>query len=90
MGTMVWPLFGALVFSWVCTYFAIWKGVKVTGKIMYFTGTSRAKQLALIDDLCHHHQQPVTSFPFAILGICEIAAILSQTPTNPDESDRRS
>lgn len=38
MGGMVWPLFGALVFSWVCTYFAIWKGVKVTGKIMYFTG----------------------------------------------------
>lgn len=42
MGGMVWPLFGALVFSWLCTYFAIWKGVKVTGKIMYFTGTSRA------------------------------------------------
>nr|UYG55591.1 GAT-2 [Macrophthalmus japonicus] len=39
MGTMVWPLFGALVFSWICTYFAIWKGVKVTGKIMYFTAT---------------------------------------------------
>lgn len=39
MGTMVWPLFGALVFSWLCTYFAIWKGVKVTGKIMYFTAT---------------------------------------------------
>uniref|UniRef100_A0A0P4W0H7 Transporter n=1 Tax=Scylla olivacea TaxID=85551 RepID=A0A0P4W0H7_SCYOL len=90
MGTMVWPLFGALIFSWLCTYFAIWKGVKVTGKIMYFTGTSHARQLALIEDLCHHHQQPVTSFPFAILGICEIAAILSQTSTNPDESDRRS
>lgn len=38
LGTMVWPLFGTLLFSWVCTYFAIWKGVKVTGKIMYFTG----------------------------------------------------
>ncbi|KAB7493651.1 Sodium- and chloride-dependent GABA transporter 2 [Armadillidium nasatum] len=37
MGTMVWPLFGALAFSWLLTYFAIWKGVKVTGKIMYFT-----------------------------------------------------
>ncbi|KAK7071321.1 Sodium- and chloride-dependent creatine transporter 1 [Halocaridina rubra] len=39
MGGMVWPLFGTLLFSWVCTYFAIWKGVKVTGKIMYFTAT---------------------------------------------------
>ncbi|XP_076063249.1 sodium- and chloride-dependent GABA transporter 3-like [Oratosquilla oratoria] len=39
MGTMVWPLFGTLIFSWVLTYFAIWKGVKVTGKIMYFTAT---------------------------------------------------
>ena len=38
MGEMVWPLFGLLVFAWICTYFAIWKGVKVTGKIMYFTG----------------------------------------------------
>lgn len=39
MGNMVWPLFGCLVFCWLCTYFAIWKGVKVTGKIMYFTAT---------------------------------------------------
>ncbi|XP_018009290.1 sodium- and chloride-dependent creatine transporter 1 [Hyalella azteca] len=39
MGGMVWPLFGCLIFCWVCTYFAIWKGVKVTGKIMYFTAT---------------------------------------------------
>lgn len=39
MGGMVWPLFGTLLFSWFCTYFAIWKGVKVTGKIMYFTAT---------------------------------------------------
>lgn len=75
MGTMVWPLFGALVFSWICTYFAIWKGVKVTGKIMYFTGTSIARVPPLGEDLSEHHQQPVTSFPFAILGICEIAAI---------------
>jgi len=39
MGEMVWPLFGTLVFCWLTTYFAIWKGVKVTGKIMYFTAT---------------------------------------------------
>lgn len=39
MGTMVWPLFGCLIFCWITCYFAIWKGVKVTGKIMYFTAT---------------------------------------------------
>jgi len=39
MGSMVWPLFGTLVLCWIMTYFAIWKGVKVTGKIMYFTAT---------------------------------------------------
>lgn len=39
MGGMVWPLFGCLFTCWVLTYFAIWKGVKVTGKIMCFTAT---------------------------------------------------
>ena len=84
MGTMVWPLFFTLVFCWVCTYFAIWKGVKVTGKIMYFTGTHRAPLLTnrifplMLLPLSEYGQFPVSSakrssYLWLIPAICEIA-----------------
>ena len=39
MGSFSWELFGALVVAWVMVYFAIWKSVKVTGKVVYVTAT---------------------------------------------------
>lgn len=39
MGAFSWELFGALVAAWVMVYFAIWKSVKVTGKVVYVTAT---------------------------------------------------
>jgi len=39
MGNFSWELFGALVVAWVLVYFAIWKSVKVTGKVVYVTAT---------------------------------------------------
>lgn len=65
MGTMVWPLFGALAFSWILTYFSIWKGVKVTGKIMYFTGkclsiyTQSWIEIYVIFESLENHRQPL-------------------------------
>lgn len=31
------PMCGVLLLAWVLVYFALWKGIKVTGKIVYFT-----------------------------------------------------
>lgn len=39
MGTFSWELFGALLVAWIMVYFAIWKSVKVTGKVVYVTAT---------------------------------------------------
>jgi len=36
-GTPKWDLLGVVVLVWVFIYFAIWKGVKSTGKIVYVT-----------------------------------------------------
>ncbi|XP_054467037.1 sodium- and chloride-dependent GABA transporter ine isoform X1 [Anoplopoma fimbria] len=36
-GGICWELFGCLIFSWVIVYFCIFKGIKSTGKVVYFT-----------------------------------------------------
>nr|XP_014353038.1 PREDICTED: sodium- and chloride-dependent GABA transporter ine-like isoform X2 [Latimeria chalumnae] len=37
LGSMRWELFGLLILSWIIIYFCIFKGVKSTGKVVYFT-----------------------------------------------------
>ncbi|XP_070572179.1 sodium- and chloride-dependent GABA transporter ine-like [Ptychodera flava] len=38
-GTLVWELLLLLIVAWVVVYLSIWKGVKLMGKIVYFTAT---------------------------------------------------
>ncbi|KAI5622490.1 hypothetical protein C0J50_18091, partial [Silurus asotus] len=39
LGNLNWEIFLCLLASWTACYFCIWKGVKSTGKAVYFTAT---------------------------------------------------
>ncbi|MGH0191924.1 UNVERIFIED_CONTAM: hypothetical protein FKN15_000622 [Acipenser sinensis] len=39
VGSLHWEMMLCLLLAWIICYFCVWKGVKSTGKVVYFTAT---------------------------------------------------